>query len=238
MAHDLRIGVLYSRVRVEEKWIFAAMEQQRVDYERLDDRQISFDLANPGFWRRFDAVLERSISYARGLYALKTLNAWGVKTVNTAAVAEACGDKIATANALSAANVPQPATAIQRNKDKITAEYRIIPLSPTQRDLPKRNYTPPIRDDQTTAIDPESESPTNEACRMSGTETRPDAHGPARQETRVSGTDRGAPVRLPRPMPTTPRRRSGRSQRIPVATRARAWWMCGPYSAAPAVWRR
>ena len=114
---DPHIGVLYSRVRVEEKWIFAAMEQRQVDYERLDDRQISFDLANPGFWQRFDAVLERSISYARGLYALKTLNAWGVKTVNTAAVAEACGDKIATANALSAANVPQPATAIAFTPD-------------------------------------------------------------------------------------------------------------------------
>jgi [lysine-biosynthesis-protein LysW]--L-2-aminoadipate ligase len=32
--------------------------------------------------------------------------------VNTAAVAEACGDKIATANALSSASVPQPATMI------------------------------------------------------------------------------------------------------------------------------
>jgi len=112
MAQEPRIGVLYSRVRVEEKWIFAAMEGRRVDYERLDDRQISFDLTNPGFWQRFDAVLERSISYARGLYALKTLNSWGIKTVNTAAVAEACGDKIATANALSAAGVAQPATAI------------------------------------------------------------------------------------------------------------------------------
>jgi len=106
------IGVLYSRIRVEEKWIFAALEQRGVDYERLDDRHIHFDLENPAPWRLFDAVLERSISYARGLYALKTLNAWGIPTVNTAAVAEACGDKITTANALSAAGVAQPRTII------------------------------------------------------------------------------------------------------------------------------
>ena len=112
MSRCPRIGVLFSRVRVEEKWIFGALEQRRIEYERLDDRQIQFDFNNPDPWRRFDAVLERSISYARGLYALKTLNAWGIKTVNTAAVAEACGDKIATANALSAAGVPQPSTAI------------------------------------------------------------------------------------------------------------------------------
>lgn len=112
MSYRPRIGILYSRVRVEEKWIFAAMEKRGIDYERLDDRQIHFDVNDPTPWRRFDAVLERSISYARGLYALKTLNAWGIKTINTAAVAEACGDKIATANALSAAGVPQPSTAI------------------------------------------------------------------------------------------------------------------------------
>jgi [lysine-biosynthesis-protein LysW]--L-2-aminoadipate ligase len=107
-----KIGVLYSRVRVEEKWIFAALQQRGVDFERLDDRTIHFDVDNPAPWQQFDAVLERSISYARGLYALKTLNAWGIPTVNTAAVAEACGDKIATANALSAAGVPQPSTVI------------------------------------------------------------------------------------------------------------------------------
>ena len=112
MNHTLRIGVLYSRLRVEEKWIFAALQQRGVDFDRLDDRKIHFDLDDPAPWKRYDAVLERSISYARGLYALKTLNAWGIPTVNTAAVAEACGDKIATANALAAAGVPQPATRI------------------------------------------------------------------------------------------------------------------------------
>ena len=108
----MKIGVLYSRLRVEEKWIFAALHQRNVDFDRLDDRKIHFNLDDPARWRQYDAVLERSISYARGLYALKTLNAWGVPTVNTAAVAEACGDKIATANALSAAGVPQPATRV------------------------------------------------------------------------------------------------------------------------------
>jgi len=107
-----RIGVLYSRVRVEEKWIFAALERRGVDYERLDDRQIYFDLEAPEPWRHYDAVLERSISYSRGLYAIRLLNAWGIPTVNSAAVAEACGDKMATSTALSRAGVPQPRTAI------------------------------------------------------------------------------------------------------------------------------
>ncbi len=108
----LRIGVLYSRVRVEEKWIFAALEQRGVDYERLNDGEIYFDLDEPERWRSFDAILARDLSYTRGLYALRVLNAWGVPTVNTARVAEICGDKLATSTALAAAGVPQPRTRV------------------------------------------------------------------------------------------------------------------------------
>lgn len=111
MQKRLRIGVLYSRVRVEEKWIFGAMEKRGIDYERLDDRAISFDLDNPAPWRAFDAVLERSISYTSGLYALRMLNAFGVPTVNTAAVAEICGDKLTTSAMLTKAGLPQPHNA-------------------------------------------------------------------------------------------------------------------------------
>jgi [lysine-biosynthesis-protein LysW]--L-2-aminoadipate ligase len=105
------IGVLYSRVRVEEKWILGAMEQRGLDYERLDDRLIHFDLENPAPWQSFDAVLERSVSYTSGLYALRLLNAFGVPTVNTAAVAEVCGDKLVTSAMLARAGVPQPHNA-------------------------------------------------------------------------------------------------------------------------------
>ncbi|MEK6754031.1 MAG: lysine biosynthesis protein LysX [Chloroflexota bacterium] len=112
MQRRLKIGVLFSRVRVEEKWIFAAMEKRGIDYERLDDRAISFDLENPEPWRAFDAVLERSISYTSGLYALRLLNSFGVPTVNTVAVAEVCGDKLTTSAMLAKAGVPQPRNVV------------------------------------------------------------------------------------------------------------------------------
>ncbi|MCI0519148.1 MAG: lysine biosynthesis protein LysX [Chloroflexi bacterium] len=108
----MRVGVLYSRVRIEEKWIFAALEKRGIDYERLDDRSLYFDLDEPAAWQQFDAILERSISYATGLYALRILNSWGVPTVNTAAVAEACGDKLTTSALLMQAGVPQPRNAV------------------------------------------------------------------------------------------------------------------------------
>jgi [lysine-biosynthesis-protein LysW]--L-2-aminoadipate ligase len=104
----LRIGVLYSRVRVEEKWIFASLERRGLDYERLDDRMVHFDLDDPEPWRQYDAIMERSISYTNGLYACRIFNIWGILTVNSAAVAEACGDKLITTALLAKAGVPQP----------------------------------------------------------------------------------------------------------------------------------
>lgn len=107
-----RVGVLFSRLRVEEKWIFAAMDRLRVPCDRLDDRAVVFDLDRPEPWRKYDVILERSLSYTSGLNAQRILNGWGIPTVNTAAVAEVCGDKLATSSALAGAGVPQPRTSV------------------------------------------------------------------------------------------------------------------------------
>ena len=112
MKRRFKIGVLYSRVRVEEKWIFNALEKRGVDFDRLDDRTIHFDLENPAPWKQYDAVIERSMSYNSGLYALRILNAFDVTTVNTAAVAEACGDKLTTSTLLAKAGLPQPRNVV------------------------------------------------------------------------------------------------------------------------------
>ena len=47
MEGGLKIGGLYARRRVEEKWIFDALAKQGLDYVRLDERVIHFDLEDP-----------------------------------------------------------------------------------------------------------------------------------------------------------------------------------------------
>jgi [lysine-biosynthesis-protein LysW]--L-2-aminoadipate ligase len=103
-----KIGVLLSRIRVEEKMVLSNLERRGIEYDRIEDGTMQMDIANPGQWLTYDAVLERSLSYTRGLYATSILNAWGVPTVNMASVAQVCGDKLATTNALALAGVPQP----------------------------------------------------------------------------------------------------------------------------------
>ena len=109
----MKVGLLMSRLRVEEKWLMAALEARGIGYDRIDDGEAVFDLdAGPGSWAHYDVVLMRSISYVRGLYAAQVLNAWGIPTVNSASVAATCGDKLVTSAVLRQAGVPQPRVRI------------------------------------------------------------------------------------------------------------------------------
>src|SRR5438270_10830577 len=87
----IRVGVLHSLVRVEEKMLFAELEKRGVNYTRVDDREITMPFDAPGTWP-FDVVLERCINHTRALHALRLLNSWGIATVNTYSVAEVCGN--------------------------------------------------------------------------------------------------------------------------------------------------
>lgn len=108
----MKIGILLSRVRVEEKWLLEAMEKRGLAFDRIDDREANFDINQPDQWMKYSAVLERSLSYLRGLCATQILNAWGIPTVNMSHVAATCGDKLATSAALSRAGIPQPRVKI------------------------------------------------------------------------------------------------------------------------------
>ena len=104
----MRLGIICSRIRVEEKLLFAAFERRAVAFERLDDGAVIFDLDDRD--RPFDVVLERSISFGRSLYALKLLEDRGVRCVNRYDVVATCGDKLLTSAALARAGIPQPRT--------------------------------------------------------------------------------------------------------------------------------
>ncbi len=106
------VAVLYSRIRVEEKWIFRALERRGVPYTRVHDGRVALHAHAPEAWRRYDVVLARNLSYARGLSMARILEAWGVPVVNASRVAETCGDKWATTTALARAGVPQPRATV------------------------------------------------------------------------------------------------------------------------------
>jgi [lysine-biosynthesis-protein LysW]--L-2-aminoadipate ligase len=113
MSAPLVVGVLLSRVRVEEKLLLAELERRGVEIVRFDDREFTLDLAAPDpAMLRCDVILERCINHLRALYTLRVLNDWGVPTVNTYDVANICGDKLLTSTELERAGLPTPRTII------------------------------------------------------------------------------------------------------------------------------
>ena len=122
----MRVGMLLSRVRVEEKLLLEAFQAHGVDVELFDDREIVFDLHDPGPFAGLDVVLERSISHGRALASLEQLNAWGIPTVNSAAVANVCGNKFATSRSLIQQGVPTPRTMLAFTEDSALAAIETL----------------------------------------------------------------------------------------------------------------
>ncbi len=106
----MKIGVLYSRARVEEKLILQALKERGIEYELINDDHLILDMDRPSL--DYDVILERCISHARATAALRILNDWGIKTVNTYQVAATCGSKLETTSALMRQGVPSPRTLV------------------------------------------------------------------------------------------------------------------------------
>ena len=104
----MRVGILYSRVRAEEKLLVQEFEARGVDFTLIDVRDLVFRLEDGDRWRQYDVVLERCVSHSQALASLQMLDSWGVACVNTIQVAQVCGDKLATSLALERAGVPSP----------------------------------------------------------------------------------------------------------------------------------
>jgi len=106
----MKVGILYSRARVEEKLLIEALEKRGVSYDLIDDRELILDMGKSSL--SYDVILERCINHSRALYALRILQDWGIPTVNTHEVAMTCGDKLLTTSALIRAGVPSPRTLV------------------------------------------------------------------------------------------------------------------------------
>ena len=106
----MRVGVLCSRVRVEEKLIFKALRDRGGDGERIDANAITLGLSE-GI-NGYDVVIVRCLSHSRALYASKLLGDNGQCTVNTYEVIATSGDKLVTSLALAKRGVPTPHTKV------------------------------------------------------------------------------------------------------------------------------
>ena len=110
----MRVGLLHSLIRKEEKLLLDAFRQQNVTPIMLDDRKLTFDLESVP---DIDLVVERCINHSRAMHGLRLFESLGIRCINSSDVARICGDKILTSVALKEAGLAQPPIRIAFTED-------------------------------------------------------------------------------------------------------------------------
>ncbi len=101
----MRIGLLHSLIRKEEKLLIEAFKNAGVDPVMIDDRKLILDFQTAP---EIDILVERSINHSRALHALRLFESAGVRCVNSHHVSQVCGDKLLTTAALKENGIAQP----------------------------------------------------------------------------------------------------------------------------------
>lgn len=115
-----RLGVLVSHLRQEEKLILAAARNRGLDVTPIFDRDLVLDFSARNAAENgidVDVVLDRCVAHSRAAYILRTLERWGIPTLNTAHAVELCDDKAQNSLALEAVGVPTPRTLVAFSVD-------------------------------------------------------------------------------------------------------------------------
>jgi [lysine-biosynthesis-protein LysW]--L-2-aminoadipate ligase len=109
----VKVGLLYSRIRRDEKLLLSELRDRGHEVEKVDVRDVAFGLAEPpAALADVDVAVDRCLATSRSLYASRFLDAYGVPVVNGSETAALCADKIKNSLALQAAGVPTPRTEV------------------------------------------------------------------------------------------------------------------------------
>jgi [lysine-biosynthesis-protein LysW]--L-2-aminoadipate ligase len=108
----MKMAVLYSRVRVEEKAIFAALQRRAVPFDALHVDELRLDLNGRNAFGQYDVGLCRCLSHLQATYLTRWLEVQGVPVVSPHHTVVTCGDKLLTSTVLREAGIPVPRTRV------------------------------------------------------------------------------------------------------------------------------
>jgi [lysine-biosynthesis-protein LysW]--L-2-aminoadipate ligase len=114
----MNVGILYSRIRRDEKLLLEELRERDHEVTKIDVRKQQFNVSEaPTVFDDVDVVVDRCLATSRSVYAAKFVDAYDVPVVNAPETAEVCADKVKNSLALVDADVPTPNTDVAFTKD-------------------------------------------------------------------------------------------------------------------------
>lgn len=106
-----KICIVFDRLRTEEKLLQKNAKELGYETSMIDAKITSFDTdSKPENFKFGDVVLERCVSYYRGLHFTACLEFMDIPVINKFDVANTCGNKMITSMLLKKNNIPTPKT--------------------------------------------------------------------------------------------------------------------------------
>lgn len=113
----MKIAILHTRVRTEERMLLDSFAARGVDADLIDARELTFDVEDRERWNEYALVMDRCVSLTATLTNIRMLEHFGVRCVNSARAVDLCSDKLRTTLALQAAGIPVPRTLVATSPD-------------------------------------------------------------------------------------------------------------------------
>ncbi|RDI71802.1 lysine biosynthesis protein LysX [Halopelagius longus] len=109
----MKVGLLYSRIRRDEKLLLSELRERGHEVAKIDVRKEQFNISEPpAAFDDVDIVVDRCLATSRSLYITQFLDAYDVPVVNSSETADVCADKVKNSLALERAGVPTPNTEV------------------------------------------------------------------------------------------------------------------------------
>ncbi|MFL6310260.1 MAG: lysine biosynthesis protein LysX [Nitrososphaera sp.] len=107
----VEVSILCDKVRFEEKALYEKTQSRGIDSKIVDSKTIIIGTNNKRIdFSLGDVILQRSVSYYRGLYLTACLEFLGFKVINRFEVGQTCGNKLVTSIKLEQNRIPTPKT--------------------------------------------------------------------------------------------------------------------------------
>jgi len=112
MSERKAIGILFDRVRWEEKELGRQLEIKGLSYDMIDGKSQVLPLDDSDLTSLPQKILGRCVSFYRGLNLSSVYEAHGIETINSSKIMDVCGNKLLTSQILAKNGVPTPKTVV------------------------------------------------------------------------------------------------------------------------------